>query len=531
MAAGETYPVTLVYTLQDKAGPGLKGLANSAREAANNTDALGGALGKVMMAAGAFVGIGKAKSAFIDFNAEVENSKISIATVSRMFGKSGSWGAAMTDADALFERYQQAAIQSTATTKDFLGMHQKLAPALTATGVSAAKMEEIVKGATNAAPIFNVDASMMALDIESMLRGNVTSRDRAADTMIKSLGMDRETFNTKVRANAGFAIEVLSKTLSGPAMKEAAAAFEGSFQGALSTLEDMFQILSGKAGQGLFAIITEEIKSWNKWLLANKETVESVRKTVSEGLVSGFKTVKTFVQYIVENKSTLMALGGLFIAFKGAAAGAGALGGMVQSFSGMGSMAGQVQTSFGGIVSASANVASGLAALYVGAQALAAYFDNWHKGSVEKDRTLHDVNMAIKSALGGSKSGQAEVLGIARRAGAVTAGGGLDTMKMAEYFRSKGGESSPAVLLQEVDMVARVFKRMGKDQIAPMTFDPDVIERKQSDGKLKTPPTVHIQIARVQVDSSDPDRFVMGLVEIGKRALSRPTQALSAPRI
>ena len=72
---------------------------------------------------------------------------------------------------------------------------------------------------------------------------------------------------------------------------------------------DNLKIALGKVGLPLFKALTEEMKDWNKWLDANQDKVAEFGKTLSDGLVTGFRAVKSAVQFLVEHSDTIIAIG------------------------------------------------------------------------------------------------------------------------------------------------------------------------------------------------------------------------------
>jgi hypothetical protein len=537
MATSTTYDVKLVYTMQDSASTGLKNLESNAASAAKTTDMLGSQFAKVSALIGGGMALGKAKESFIDFNSDIEQSKISIAAVSRMFSPGQTFDSAMAEAEGTFERYQQAAIQSTATTREFLDMHQALAPTFKAAGMEASKLEKIVQDATVAAPLLlpgMADAAgYFARDLQSMLRGQVQQKDQAAKLLLKAMGLDPETFNAEASKSTEYAAKVIQQSMEKLTGGGAKKALEGSYKGITSTLEDTFQILAGKAGTGIFESVKDELKSWNEWLTKNKEKVDEIRKAVGEGLVEGFKAVKSAVSFIVEHSSelkllveALLLLRGVGIVGNAISGGIGALSTTLSTLSSTSSMAASGLT---GVVGAASNVVMGLGALYLAAEGLAKMVDADHKRRVgqEGDR------LAIYQQLTKSKTEQeARDIAItkAKEFGAVGPDGKLNQDKFYAGLFAQGYTTQD----KEVGTIMKIVKAAWSEEEAArrtkktLSFDPDVVTLPE---KKKAPPTVNIHVARVEVKSDDPDRFAQALVDLGRRNRARPTQALTAPRI
>lgn len=532
----ERYEVELAYTLRGDAAPGLTGIGEAASRAEKSTGSLKDALLGLGAAIGASALFSKGKAAFIDFNSDIEQSKMSIAAVSRMFSPGQTFEQAMSGATATFGRYQEAAKASTATTKDFLNMHQALVPSFAAAGIAGQRLEKVVQDATVAAPILlpgmGDAAGYFARDLQSMLKGQVASKDQAAMMLIKAMGLDKETFNKKAGESTEFAVETIQKAmtkLTGGGVKQG---LEKSFSGVLSTLEDTLQILGGEAGEPIFKLVTQEIASWNEWLTQNQYIVESIKRDVSGALVTGFHSIKGFVQYLVQNKDTFLMLGSLWASLKGVQVVGGAVGGlgeMASSFRRMGSETEATVSGLGKLAGQAANSAMALAGLYVAAQAFAEWVDASHKSSVTGDANVGALKGQIGIALG-SKAGNKDIAAGAvasqlREAGVLNAAGVVDRDKFRAWAEGQGASGGEAIMLavQAEKAMAR-GNQAHIDRIA-VQFSR---ESNQKQAKQKKDPSVNVTINRVEVASDDPDRFVLGIVRLADKAASRAVQSRSA---
>jgi hypothetical protein len=527
------HDVRLAYSLRDHASVGLNGIARSANQAAGAVSGLGLGVRGLAASIGGIAVMSKAKDVFIGFNSEIENSKISIAAVSQMFN-GGTFAGAMKEAEGVFSVYQEAAKASTATTKEFLEMHKMIAPVMTQSGASMSGLMDVVKGATVAAPIFGVRPDMLANDLRAMLQGAVTNRDLSANIMVSSLGLDRETFNKKARANVGFAMETIQKALGSPAIKEAAKAFEGSFAGVTSTLEDTLQILAGQAGQPVFKAITEEVRSINDWLTKNKAIVEAIAKDVGEGLVTGFKSVREAVGWISAHSSEIKLLAEALILLKGVGIVGGAISGGITSLSpsigALSTAAGSAGTGLVGLTNAATPVVAALGVFALALQALADYVDGFHKkrGVEEGDR------LAVAEQLRKSKTpGEAFQTSFtyARQFGAIGADGKLDKEGFRRGLNNMGFGAAEQANLVTIAAAAwdradpyLIAQRMGKTARLEPTPQPDPLKKAS---RLKAS-DINVNIQRVEVSSEDPDRFVVGLADIADKAAHRSGQARSA---
>jgi hypothetical protein len=533
MAQSTVYDVKLVYSLGGNAATGLQQVAKEADKAAKSTDALGGILAKVGAVISGGLALSKGKELFIDFNKEIENSKISLAAITRMFDKGTTFDKAMGLADEQFARYQEAAKKSTATTREFMQMHMSLAPTFAKFGVGAGAIEDIVKGSTLAAPILGERPEIFAMDVKQMLQGTVTNRDRSAVSLLAMMGEDKEKFNANTRKDVNYAIDIVQKALTSPAIKEAAERFEGSFAGVTSTLKDTIEILGAEAGMGLFKTITAEVKKWNEWLVKNKTEVEKFKEQVGRGLVDAFRVVKNSLEWVYDHREALISIATAFAALKGIQlVGAGAKS-LTTSL--MGTLASAGVSGMGAalpmatLVSAASSVVMALVGTGIVASLIADFVDKEHARYVKQQGSadaLTDIiaNQSTLTAAATLKS-----------MGAISEYGYADPKKALAGVVAEVGDNDAAKYLAD-QLVERANLHLGMN-LSPFwdryktdnVIDPT--RNPLAEGTSKKPPEYKVTINRVEVASDDPDRFVAGLVDIADKALNRPTQALSAHRI
>lgn len=543
MASGTTiYDVVVRYATDDKASPTLAGIAREADHAAASTGTLESALRRAGAAIAAFVGIGAAKKAFIDFNADVEMGRMNMAAIENMFTPGQSFDQSMKNAESAYGRYQKAAIQSTATTKEFLDMHLSLAPTFAKFHVEGKKIEEIVQGATVAAPILGERPETFAMDVKQMLQGSVTLRDRSAISLLSMMGVEREEFNRNTKKDVNYAIKLVNEALTSPAIMEARKRMEGTFKGVTSTLEDTFQILGGQAGESVFHAVTDQVKSWNMWLTKNDAIVKQFVKDVGDGLLRGFREVQAVGVWVVNNASTLKLIGEVFLATQGLSMLGGSLAGNLNSFgTGLGNWNNMMvagTNNFGAMLTQVAGVTTALSLLYLGLDLLADKLDREHKKIVgEAGDTA-----AFKSTVMDRRDFGAFVK-YANEFGAID----KDTLAFDRKAFEKGALLKKHMFLPgDATMMGAEGEKWYNEALNNLPGGRDIIERhigrerrrlfeglNTSGGapkqvKNKKEPGVNITINRIEVASDDPDRFVMGVVSAAERARSTPTQARGA---
>lgn len=322
MANQTIYDIRLRYLLDDKTSKGMGAIADQANRAAHATSGLSGVLGRIGgLVVGTF-GARAAGKALIGFNSDLEQAKITMAGMIQL-NMGGTWAKNMSTANSLVADFQQMAKASVGTTKDFVDMAQLITRPITAAGGSMKDLKDATQGAVIAGRAFGKDAEYVGRDIESALAGTLTKKDMFARALLEPMGFDTTSFNA---LDSQKRLDTLIKALNSPTIKDMAKAQENSFAGVTSTLADNLQMTIGKIGLPLFKALTEEVKSWNTWLEQNQDKVKEIADSLAKGLVQGFGMVKRAVEFLVAHKDTLISLGKIWLAVKGAQLAGGILG-------------------------------------------------------------------------------------------------------------------------------------------------------------------------------------------------------------
>lgn len=374
----QTYHVQTIYDLTDKTSSKLGEIEKSARAAAASTSSLKQmvmGLGAVHLGAMAF---GKAKTLLIDYNSSLEQSKTVIAGMLSLY-TGASIDRTWDRASVSVERFQQMAAHSALTTKDLVETAQGLTRPLIQAGVKMSDIEKITFGVANASKAFGMSAPVVAMDIEQAVAGRVSVRDRFTKAMLaqKGIGLSGDQFNAKSQQER---ISILQKALTSPAITAMAEKQSQTMSGVMSTLEDNIQIALGKVGLPLFKAITEEIKGWNAWMEKNSGKIEEIGKSVGQGVMIAFKTIKEIgqaiypilkelmgvivsaMQFAAQHKDVLIGLAKAMLVYKiGQTAGSmgmGAINDMRGLGGGLGGGIKNIADAFGGLKSGTSGVAS-----------------------------------------------------------------------------------------------------------------------------------------------------------------------------
>lgn len=312
MAGSSTiYDVKVRYSMDgNAASKGLDTIASKADKANKNSMSLKGTLAAIgsvgLLAAG--------KKYLVDYNSEIQKMKIGLTTVINMQLKK-PWDEAKVSADRLFERFQQMAKKSPATTKDFMTMGAELAPTIASMGGGEDKIASLTQGAITAANAFGERSDIVALDIKQMLGGTVGVKDRVANQLLNAGGLNKEEFNAMDAAKRAGMVEQL---LNSPALTKAAEEFGQSFAGQASTFQDQLEIALGEVGKPLMENLTSEVKKWNTWIEKHPKQIARISHEIGSMIKSAFGFVRDVTGWLIQHKDTILTIGKTFLVFKGA---------------------------------------------------------------------------------------------------------------------------------------------------------------------------------------------------------------------
>ncbi len=340
------YDIKLRYTLDDKATKGLAGVERAAAGASRASSGLSGSLGRLGgVVVGAF-GLRAAGSALIGFNSTVEDTKLQIAGMLAL-SKKTNLSDEVARADKLYASLQKRAASLPGTTADYVAMAGNITQPIIDAGLGMRALEDLTVNATVAAKALGYDAGLAARDIDQAIRGQFRSTDPFAGKVLGAIGYKGEEGRQKFNAlgtNEERAA-VLQKALMQKQWTQLAEAQGKTFSGVMSTMQDRLQQFLGKVGLPLFQAIGDELGNWNTWIEANQKKVDEIARSVGKGLVDGFRMVKDAIVFLVDHRDTLMMLGKIWLAAKGASmlggvlgAGGGMLGALKQNVGGKGGM-------------------------------------------------------------------------------------------------------------------------------------------------------------------------------------------------
>lgn len=274
-----------------------------------NRQAFSGMVSKIMAIGAAYVGVsamsrgimGAAKSA-ITFNAELETTKIGLASVIGAV-QNIPFEQALKPAQKVFDQLKDDAITSTATTKEMFDIFQAIVGPISAAGYGFADVREITNSTVAAASALNVDFAQAQRDIGMMARGTA-GMDVKLFSMLRSTGAikeDAEQWNKKL--TAGQRIEKLKTALA--KFNPAAQAYGKSWKGITSSFTDITQQFLGLAGGPAFETIKKFLDGINQKMLQNRDTLtQSIQRwgeTLGRTLEKVFGKLSAAMEYATNN--------------------------------------------------------------------------------------------------------------------------------------------------------------------------------------------------------------------------------------
>jgi hypothetical protein len=335
-----TYRVETEIVAKDQASAVFTAIEKSAGAATKAVDQVKRGLGLL----GVGLGFHEAKKHLFDFNASLEDYRLKMSGMLTLFTKANmeqSWERAGESVD----RFNIMATKSALTTKELVNMASLIERPLLRAGFSMNDVEQLTFGAANAAKAFGSEVGLAARDVEYMATRGVHIRDRFAINLLaqRAVNLTPEQFNKLDTTHKG---EVIKKALQSPEILEMARKQgQETFHGVMSTFVDNMELMGGRLGMGVFKEVSKEVRSWSIWIDKNRDTMDKFADTVSGQLASGFKLMKSAIEFLVDHADTIMAIGKVWAIGKvggmlggGLGLGGGNLSAVTGSFTGNGAM-------------------------------------------------------------------------------------------------------------------------------------------------------------------------------------------------
>jgi len=372
MPGSTIYDVQIRMMMEDqRAVAGTEKLGHALQRTHQHALGLNTALAHLGAAVGGALGVHQAYDAFVKFNQEVEQTKISLAAIVQL-DLGYSFDQSKAAAEDLFQEFQRFSKLTPVTTKQMNEFGQGVAAAVFGAGGQMKDFVKITEQGVIAAKVFGAESNYAALELTELLQGTVNKRMRFAMQLLHGAHVSEEEFR---RMNAGQRLRTIEGVLTSDAMKKATDQFSESFSGVTSTLVDNLQIMLGGVGMPLFKAITAEVQRWNHWIERNQAGLEKFGKQFSEALVEGFKAVKDAVGWVIDHREMLLTIAKAWLALKGINFATGAITGIASSMSSFSQSLSMGTMTVGRFAGAVNSAATAAVLLHAAAQALADYYD------------------------------------------------------------------------------------------------------------------------------------------------------------
>lgn len=224
------------------------------------------------------------------FNKQIEDATITMAGLAQL-NIGGEFADNLIESNKLVKKFQQVAIKSTATSKEFVEFASRIQGPILRAGGSMNDLFQTTKAAVVAAKAFNIDPGLAALDIEQALAGTLTKRDRFARALLEPMGFATDKWNEMIKNKPASAVEELLKAFNNPAISRMAAAQEKSWSGVTSTIADLRDRLAGIYSGPLFSAMKRFIDTMNTGLIKSMSGLEAVAEILGKNLSEVFNTV------------------------------------------------------------------------------------------------------------------------------------------------------------------------------------------------------------------------------------------------
>lgn len=328
MAINETtYRVTTEYLVKDQGAENkIAGIGRAAQHAERRTSALKRTLLGFAGGFGVWKGVDLGRKYLIGFNSDMQQIKMSLATT--IGGQMHeSFQRADRSANKLFRTLQTGAKASSSITAQWAQMAQMISGSVLSAGLGVKGLATITRGAMIAGQTYaGGDYRTMGMEIDEMLSGQVSSRQRYAKQLLSAIGWGSEAKLKQFRAMSGAQrAKIVEQSLNTPIIREAAKHIGNTYKGQLSTLEDQLQITLGRVGKPLFHDITNELKIWNKWILENTAEINRFADKFGHALGAGFKDMEKLAGWVGANKHLLENLAKAALVLEGTKTAAGFL--------------------------------------------------------------------------------------------------------------------------------------------------------------------------------------------------------------
>jgi hypothetical protein len=541
MAITTEYHVSLKYLMDNRAAAqGAQQLSRHLRDTEQASSSLKSSLLGIGAALVGYIGFHQASKSLIDFNSGLEQAQIQMAGLMAQAGR-GTYTSNLEAAATLVRQMQIDSRASVGTTQEFVAMASMLVQPLTMAGASLENIRDMTRESVVASKAMGIAADVAARDVDQAVRGMYRSVDQFSGKLLTPLGYGGEEGRRRFNAltmQQRFA--ELQRALSTDAIQAMAKGQEGSYAGVMSTFVDITQMTLGRVGMPLFKRLTEELKSWNRWLIANEDRVNHIADVLGTKILQAAISFRDAILWAAEHWKSIAATwamlkgAGYLASLSAAGGGAGAAGGAAGAAMGFGGKA--------------ASVSIIAAAVYIGATELAQWIDR------RQDRQLESAGRFDSSVLGPLQAARSGLNGKSARAL-------LEMGRMQGWVNDKGAINTGMVSAGIDEMMGETRKRfvegLGMPYNARNTYTDAIAaetvkqltqwvaegmaysKQHEVNMSMGSPDTstaaskgikVNVTIHRLEVASDDPDRWAVGFTDWVANVARNPTNAMHTIR-
>jgi hypothetical protein len=266
-------------------------------------------------------GMASAVRTGIEFNAQMEQSRLGIAALIGAFGQvRDASGNALNDfntnlvlAGQLQEKLKIAALQTTAEYGEMVeALQVGIGPALKA-GFNTDQIVEFTKMVTQAAGAIGLPMNQLGQEIRGLFAGDIGPDSRLANLLFTDIPRTKIKAYVEELQRSGKFFDEMKERMG--AFAEAGERAQDTFSGALSNLKDAFGQALGEGTQGQFSIVTQMIRDITAQIVTFDE---QGRATFNQDFVDGVQAIAgAFVSVADEVVNATKKLGE-FIDFFGA---------------------------------------------------------------------------------------------------------------------------------------------------------------------------------------------------------------------
>lgn len=208
-----------------------------------------------------FAAIGKTGT---EFNSEIQQTKIglgglltALAQINDINGRrlegNEKFNASLQISDDLYERILAKSLQTVVTSEQLLQAFQQALPAGLGAKLDLEQILDLTTKITQAAGALRIPANQLNEEVRNLLSGNATRDTRIA---VALFGSPAEANRQRQQARQlGKLYELLNDKLKG--IDLAGKAMAQTLGGAFTNIQEAFQVISGKATEGLFEKLTQ----------------------------------------------------------------------------------------------------------------------------------------------------------------------------------------------------------------------------------------------------------------------------------